>query len=511
MEVEEFEETNGELKKNIGALCKSEEFDTDLMKKIKNICKQNDRNVRLAKKFVFVQLGRNHCVVRLNCVHIIDQLFQRSNCFRNLVLDDFQTLVDLSLGCDPSKPLPPPASQHKKIRKESIKKIKEWHDKFGDGYKKLRLSFNFLKQIIDFDEQCLVNDEDRLKRIARREKLERIWAERMRQVSSEVSEYDEDIVNWFNRTKNIFDALSNNGSSATEFSEEIKGQYKILTRRLLPKTKAWIVTLTKAGNSTDHDLMRRVIEIKNLLSQELLKFESFNIPFDLIATEEVKQEIVDEKMTKKIVDPTTWEATVKKVTGKDIKLNLEFKDPEIRNNSVDCDDSSPSCSGSSSKVPKIRLEDLKEPDSMVVDPEKSRFWVSDHREGQVMSIGCTQRVAEFNEKSIPVKWSCRAKLTSGNLCPRMDRIKCPLHGIIVARDKNGEAVEKVEKKIHFESELKSRKKNKGMKSATKWDETSRSRIEHKIFSKSSVKRVARDLRKYDAIRTKDKFVDQFNY
>ena len=38
----------------------------------------------------------------------------------------------------------------------------------------------------------------------------------------------------------------------------------------------------------------------------------------------------------------------------------------------------------------------------------------------------------------PVKWSCRAPLPSGRLCPRMDRFKCPLHGKIVARDEHGQ-------------------------------------------------------------------------
>ena len=37
----------------------------------------------------------------------------------------------------------------------------------------------------------------------------------------------------------------------------------------------------------------------------------------------------------------------------------------------------------------------------------------------------------------PVKWSCRAPLRNGKLCPRMDRYKCPLHGKIVPRDKMG--------------------------------------------------------------------------
>lgn len=38
---------------------------------------------------------------------------------------------------------------------------------------------------------------------------------------------------------------------------------------------------------------------------------------------------------------------------------------------------------------------------------------------------------------MPVKWTCRAPLASGRLCPRMDRVKCPFHGKILARNNDG--------------------------------------------------------------------------
>ena len=44
---------------------------------------------------------------------------------------------------------------------------------------------------------------------------------------------------------------------------------------------------------------------------------------------------------------------------------------------------------------------------------------------------------ELGETFCPVKWSCRAPLPSGKLCPRSDRKKCPLHGPIVARNELG--------------------------------------------------------------------------
>jgi len=513
MEVDEFEAVKVDMKKTIESLSKSGDFDEVLMKKIKNMCKKNDRNVCLAQKLLFVQLKRNHCAVRLNCVQIIDQLFQRSHSFRSLVIDDFQSFVELTLGSDPSKPLPPPLSLNNKLRRESIRKIKGWHLKFGEGYKKLRLSFNFLKQIVDFEDLSLINDEQRLMQREREEKLARLWRERVRKVGEEVAEYNEDIASWFTRTENMFLALEGS-EDISSFAEEISGQHNVLTRRLLPKAKAWVVTLTKAGNSNDQELTRKVIDIKNRLSSSLAKFESLGLRFDnddevIVKVEEIKPErCSDDKH-----DPTTWQATVKKVTGQDLDLNLQLEDKSnIKRKHGDPEISVEPTPGSSGvSIPRIRLKDIQEPDRMMVDPEKSRFWVSDNREGEVLSVGSTQVVSEFAGSEEPVKWSCRAKLASGKLCPRMDRVKCPLHGIIVARDESGEVVGKPDQKINFDIAPKPKVKRKGMKSAVKWDETSRSRIEKKIFSKSSALRVARDLRKYDKIRTKDKFVDQFNY
>lgn len=51
----------------------------------------------------------------------------------------------------------------------------------------------------------------------------------------------------------------------------------------------------------------------------------------------------------------------------------------------------------------------------------------------------------FIGKIEPVKWSCRAPLKNGKLCPRMDRFKCPFHGKIVARNAVGEIVNEKDK------------------------------------------------------------------
>ena len=56
----------------------------------------------------------------------------------------------------------------------------------------------------------------------------------------------------------------------------------------------------------------------------------------------------------------------------------------------------------------------------------------------------------FVGKFVPVKWSCRAPMRNGKLCPRMDPVKCPLHGRIVARDETGR-IEHEKDRLEFEA------------------------------------------------------------
>lgn len=71
----------------------------------------------------------------------------------------------------------------------------------------------------------------------------------------------------------------------------------------------------------------------------------------------------------------------------------------------------------------------------------------------------------FIGKYEPVKWSCRAPLKSGKLCPRMDRFKCPLHGKIVARDEKGEIVNEQDR-IEYEK----REKTAAKKDVPAWQD-----------------------------------------
>jgi len=109
-----------------------------------------------------------------------------------------------------------------------------------------------------------------------------------------------------------------------------------------------------------------------------------------------------------------------------------------------------------------------------------------------------------------VKWTCRAPLPSGRLCPRKDRVKCPLHGHVIARDNKGNPVKPPENNdpdmlrdieaatgVNCQTPSKKVKgkktKESNLTNIKAMQDTARKRLEKKIFNRSSMKRVATDL------------------
>lgn len=90
-------------------------------------------------------LAKKHAEVRLSAFQIVAELFPRSHLFRQLVVSDFQRLAELVTGTESRHPLPPPRPAATRLKESSLLAIRQWNDKFGEGYPKLKLGFNHLK------------------------------------------------------------------------------------------------------------------------------------------------------------------------------------------------------------------------------------------------------------------------------------------------------------------------------------------------------------------------------
>ncbi|XP_062380749.1 UV-stimulated scaffold protein A [Sardina pilchardus] len=185
-----------------------------------------------------------------------------------------------------------------------------------------------------------------------------------------------------------------------------------------------------------------------------------------------------------------------------------------------------------------------------------QFWVPNEREEEVvneeLSAQMKSRYITFAGRFQPVLHKCKAPMSNGGLCERQDRVKCPFHGKIISRDDLGrptnpedaERLEKEKRKLQEEQpdwrdpELmreieaatgedlgssktfgKGKKGSKGKGKKRKYPSltdlkqsvnTSRSRLEKKVFNKSSMRRVTDVMNKMDK-RKHEKFSNQFNY
>ncbi|XP_069833375.1 UV-stimulated scaffold protein A isoform X2 [Dendropsophus ebraccatus] len=181
-----------------------------------------------------------------------------------------------------------------------------------------------------------------------------------------------------------------------------------------------------------------------------------------------------------------------------------------------------------------------------------RFWAPNETEEEVenkeVEAMLKTRYISFPGKFEPVKHKCRTPLANGSLCERQDRIKCPFHGKIIPRDELGvpvntedrerEAKEKIEKQAKEQDwrdpelmreieqatgedlgssryskkdqKKKGKKKYPNLTDLKQKDNTTRSRLEKKVFNKGSVKRVISAMNQMDK-RRHEKFANQFNY
>ena len=66
---------------------------------------------------------------------------------REAVVQRLQSVLDLVL-VETEAPLPPPKAAKEALKKLALERVQDWVKCFGEGYKKLALGYNYLKQVI---------------------------------------------------------------------------------------------------------------------------------------------------------------------------------------------------------------------------------------------------------------------------------------------------------------------------------------------------------------------------
>lgn len=167
----------------------------EVMKKFKKLCRTSDDYVRYAQDLLMLQLVQDHSEIRLTALQMVDELFNRSHAFRDKILEDFQTFMELTLDCEHNCPLPPPKQAASKLKEEAVRYIQQWNDKFGEAYKKLSLGHQYLKTCkkVNFDEVLARLETERLQREETQRKLEEARLMKLEQVKNEMNDLTPDI------------------------------------------------------------------------------------------------------------------------------------------------------------------------------------------------------------------------------------------------------------------------------------------------------------------------------
>ncbi|XP_025920383.1 UV-stimulated scaffold protein A isoform X2 [Apteryx rowi] len=575
------------------------------MRELKKICKSSDEHISYAYHLLMTRLNEEHAEIRFSAFQIVHELFTRSHQFRTLIISNFQEFLELTVGIDHEQPLPPPKEVAQKLRRAAIKAVQDWHEKYGEAYKKLSLGYHFLKQNkkVDFQDVSARTLAERRREEEKQKRLDNIYKEKAERAEKEMA-----------------DIKVHENEDNTAIINNIMDAHRLLRNKFLPTVQSWIQLFTRAGINDDR--LRCAIDLKNKLEIAMKKYKEMNISIkerkrkvmkasdaadddddeddefvEVPEKEGYEPHIPDHLRKEYGLEPPSPPSAPARETSIGLAPLSSWARPKGNEDELD-----PTCAAATLKLIRDKLPKLsppytsksatpeqaalEEPDSKIRKLEEERakapimpfgldlhywgqdepsagkilkvssqhrFWAPSEVEEEVENKEVTEmlktRYITFAGKFEPVKHKCRAPMPNGGLCERQDRIKCPFHGKIIPRDESGIPLNSEdrarEEKMQFEKQaaqpewrdpefmreveaatgvdLGSSKNNgKGGKKKGKKKKypnltdlkqqanTSRSRLEKKVFNKGAMKRVVKAMNRVDQ-RKHEKFANQFNY
>ncbi|XP_045690243.1 UV-stimulated scaffold protein A isoform X3 [Phyllostomus hastatus] len=447
------------------------QLNAEKMKELKKICKSSEEQLSRAYHLLMARLSQEHAEVRLSAFQVVGELFGRSHLFRVLVVSNFQEFLELTLGTDHRKPLPPPREVARRLKQAVTLAVQSWNEKFGAAYKKLALGYHFLKhgQQVDFQDVDARTPAERKREEERQRRLDHIYRQRSEQAVREMQDglrvrADEDNCAVIQSAQ---DAL------------------KLIRNKFLPAVCSWVQLFTRAGTHRGH--LEAAIGLKAELEAALrrsreLDIEPAGLPGREVAAPEDEDEDDDDFV--EVPEKEGYEACVPEhlwpkggletdpaaqdlQARKRARLDEEASDPTsaaaqphwLRGPASPAPCPSPRAPLGPEEAGKLAAERARAPilpfgvdlcnwgqeppaaGKVVKAESQHRFWKPSEVDEEVTSAevseGLRSRRITFAGRFEPVQHRCRAPKPNGQLCERQDRLKCPFHGKIVPRDDAG--------------------------------------------------------------------------
>lgn len=184
-------------------------LDEKAMKKVKNICKTSEVYVRHVYHLIMTQLKKDHSEIRLSAFQVIDQLFTRSHVFRDLLLEEFQVFLELTVESDFSQRLPPPKNVADILKRTALEAVEKWNQKFGNHYKKLALGHSYLTRIkhVEFDTMRSRSVAERQQQEERNMRRRTHLIQQLASVENQINEMEGEIKLCLTEMENCFKLL----------------------------------------------------------------------------------------------------------------------------------------------------------------------------------------------------------------------------------------------------------------------------------------------------------------
>ncbi|CAH2299584.1 UV-stimulated scaffold A [Pelobates cultripes] len=171
------------------------QLNPEQLKELKKICRSSDEHISHVYHLLMTQLNQDHAEIRLSAFQIASELFARSHQFRTLLISNFQEFLELTVETDYEQPLPPPKEVAQKLKTLAIKTVQEWHEKYGEAYKKLSLGYHFLQhnKKVDFQDVRARTLAEKKREEEKKKRLENIYKAKARKAYEELEEMMEEI------------------------------------------------------------------------------------------------------------------------------------------------------------------------------------------------------------------------------------------------------------------------------------------------------------------------------
>lgn len=441
------------------------------LKEFKSLCKNGDDDlIDFAYRIMIMQLEKNHCQKRYSTMLLIEQLFPRSHRFRTVFTE--QSNLNDFFGLTLASELPKPRVYAKLLREKVNLLTKQWIDQFGIAYPYLEQVYKLaISRTLRLDQPADNDDQDPIQ----------LNAQINSNIDSTISanlngrtRAEQDVINL--REARLQDKITEKLVEFSSLENELPAvlvQVKSCFDLIIPKDEFALEEMNnKNDREIDHEMGRLAngVLTKQKVSITLKPFVEILVDSNnedaIVMLKELYKQLVNGYLPK-IKNLLKHLSKGGTRCEQEVKQLIEFKNQGLRfismyaelrfKNEHDCmiDSAIDSAIDSTNGTPAAGQESSTDDEDFEEVEEKDVEWEIPPERWTEYGIAepfvnkYSQAPGDPNQPSTSGLQNaigfdpnaCNVRLENGSLCPRKDKVKCPFHGKLQARDHEGKPLD----------------------------------------------------------------------